>query len=207
MVLGCLRSNPLREHTKYLGRRMRLPLCPLTNSTREDRIFAALQMAIPKPKARECRLIAERVSAYRDSARDQAHIRRPGCTINASLKEDMRKRTEEAGEEVERFIGADPPLHREAWHRMKGWYQATVDCAPPPARVALEWITAERMDLYCHVPPLRENIPVSVEEIKWAVKQIQNHRSGGPLGMRAENLKGWLAGSGRRRRRRKRKQK
>ena len=30
LVLGCLRSSPLREHTKYLGRSMRLPLWPLT---------------------------------------------------------------------------------------------------------------------------------------------------------------------------------
>ena len=26
MVLGCLRSAPIREHTKYLGGRKRLPL-------------------------------------------------------------------------------------------------------------------------------------------------------------------------------------
>ena len=45
----------------------------------------------------------------------------------------------------------------------KGWYRSAVDCAPPPARVTLEWITAERMDLYHHVPPPGENIPVSVE--------------------------------------------
>ena len=61
------------------------------------------------------------------------------------------------------------------------------------------------MDLYRHVPPPGDNIPVSIEplpvedlvvtedEIKWAVKQLQNHRSRGPSGMRAEKLKGWLA--------------
>ena len=47
------------------------------------------------------------------------------------------------------------------------------------------------MDLYIYVPPLGENIPVSVEpflvddlvpteeEIKWAVTQLQNHSSRG----------------------------
>ena len=61
------------------------------------------------------------------------------------------------------MLGLDPPLHREAWHRMKGWYQSAVDRAPPPTRVTLERITAERVDLYNYVPPPGENIPVSVD--------------------------------------------
>ena len=73
---------------------------------------------------------------------------------------------EEAGEEIERLLGVDPPLHKEAWHRMKGWYKAAVKCAPPPARVTLKRITAEHVDLYSHVPPLGENIPVSVEPLQ-----------------------------------------
>ena len=63
----------------------------------------------------------------------------------------------------------------------------------------------ERVDLYSYVLPPGENIPISVEpflvddsvttevEIQWAVKRLQNHLSGGPLGMQAEHLKGWLA--------------
>ena len=31
------------------------------------------------------------------------------------------------------------------------------------------------------------------DEIELAVKRLRNNRSGGPLGMRAEHLKGWLA--------------
>ena len=106
---------------------------------------------------------------------------------------------------METLPGSDPPLHREAWHRLKGWYQAVVDRAPPPAWVTLERIMAERVDLYSYVPPTGANIPISVEpfpvdesvptedDIEWAVKRLQNHRSGGPSGMRAEHLKGWLA--------------
>ena len=49
------------------------------------------------------------------------------------------------------------------------------------------------------------NIPISVEpflvddlvptddEIGWAVKRLQTHRSRGPSGMRDEHLKGWIA--------------
>ena len=58
---------------------------------------------------------------------------------------------------------SDPPLHQEAWHRIKGWHKAAVDFAPPPAWVTLERTTAERVELYSYVPPPGKNIPISVE--------------------------------------------
>ena len=60
---------------------------------------------------------------------------------------------EEVGEEVERILGSNPRLHREAWHRIKGWYQAVFKRAPPPAQVTLERIAEERLDLYRYMPP------------------------------------------------------
>ena len=100
------------------------------------------------------------------------------------MKGDMRQPVEETGVEVEKLLGSDPPLHWEAWHRLKGRYQAAVNRAPPPARVTLELITVEWVELYSYVPPRGENTPVSVEpfpmdylvstedEIKWAVKRL-----------------------------------
>ena len=79
-------------------------------------------------------------------------------------------------------MGADPPLQREAWHRIKGWYQAAADHAPPPAQVTLKRIKAERVELYSYVSSLGKNIPISVQpfpvydlvpteyNIKWAFK-------------------------------------
>ena len=61
------------------------------------------------------------------------------------------------------LVGEDPPLIQEAWHRIQGWYKAAVDRAPPPDRVALEQITAERVALYSYVPPPGDNIPVVIE--------------------------------------------
>ena len=102
-------------------------------------------------------------------------------------------------------MGLDPPLHREAWNRIKGWYKAAVNRAPPPARVTPERITAERVELYSYVPPPGTNIPISVQpfpvddsvstedKIEWVVTRLCNHRSGGPSGMRSEHLKRWLA--------------
>ena len=83
--------------------------------------------------------------------------------IAASLKGDITWKVEEEGEEVDTLIGSDPPLHWEAWHRLKGLYRTAVDCDPPPARVTLEQITTERVDLYSYLPPPGANIPICVE--------------------------------------------
>ena len=64
---------------------------------------------------------------------------------------------------METLLGLDPPLRREAWHRIKGWYKAAVKHAPPPARVTLERITLERVELYSQVLPPGTNIPISVQ--------------------------------------------
>ena len=132
MFLGCLHSTSLREHARYLGGLKRLPLHPPTAPTREDGIFAALRRAVPNTLARDARnnawileatwrLVNERLSAHQDIAKDQALIRRLVLAIKARLQEYRRQRAEEAGAEVESLTGSDPPLHWEAWHRIKGW--------------------------------------------------------------------------------------
>ena len=67
--------------------------------------------------------------------------------MKKSLTEDRRRRADEAGAEVEALVKADPPPIQEAWYRIKGWYKAAVDQAPPPARDTLKRITAERVAL------------------------------------------------------------
>ena len=120
MVLGYVHSASLREHARYLGGSNRLPLRPSTEPTREDRIFAALQRAVPKPQAQEAwknswilattwRLVDKRVSALRYIAKYQTLIRRLGRAIKASLREDRKRRAEEAGAEVETLLGPYPP--------------------------------------------------------------------------------------------------
>ena len=44
-----------------------------------------------------------------------------------------------------------------------------------------------------------DSIPTE-DEIEWAAKRLQNHRSGGHSRMRAEHLKGWLAAAKRKER-------
>ena len=176
----------------------------------------ALHRAILKPLARDARknawileaswiLLDKRVSARRDPAKDQNLIWRLSRAIEASLSDNRRRQAEELGAEVEALLGSDPPLHREAWKRIKGWYQPAFDCALPSDQVYLERITAERVELYSYVPLPGTNIPIFVDplpvddsvpmenKIERVVKQICNHRSGGPSGMQGEHLKRWLA--------------
>ena len=141
----------------------------------------------------------ERVSALQDPAKDQALIWRLSCEITESLRGDRRRREEETGADMEALLRSDPPIHREEWNRIKGWYWAAIEPAPPPAWVTLEQITEERVELYSYVPPPGLNTPISVEpflvddsvptedKIEWAVKLLHNHRPGRPLGMRASN--------------------
>ena len=106
----------------------------------------------------------------------------------------MNSRVDTEGEEAETLLGADLPNPKEAWRRLKGWYKAAVNRAPPPSQATLERITAERVNLYSYVPSLRENIPVTVrpvklydsvpmeEKIEEAVKKLRRNRSGGGVG-------------------------
>ena len=91
-----------------------------------------------------------------------ARLRRLGRSIRSSLKGNMKRRVEGAGKDVEALLGGDQPNAKEAWRWMKWWYKAAVNRAPPPARATLERIMAERVELYRHVPPPGDNIPVTV---------------------------------------------
>ena len=79
-----------------------------------------------------------------------------------------------------------------------------MDHSLPPARVTLEQLTAERVELYHAVPPPGEKILTSVmpknihdsvpteEEVKWSVWRLRGHRSVGHSRMRAKHLPEWL---------------
>ena len=130
--------------------------------------------------------VDKRFFALQDPAKDQSLIGRLGHAISASLKGNKRQQAEEAGAgaEVETLLGLEPPLHREAWHRLKECYWSNFYCATPPNWFTLEQITAEQVDLYSYVPPPGANIPIYVEpfpvddlvptedKIEWAVKRL-----------------------------------
>ena len=136
-------------------------------------MFAALRRAIPKKNTQErrtnewiseetWRLVDKRVSARR-GARVKAGIWRLSREIAASLKVDRKRRADIAVEEVETLLGADPPNPKEACRRLKVWYKAGVNCAPPPARATLKRVTAEWVDIYSYAQSPGENIPVTIK--------------------------------------------
>ena len=108
-------------------------------------------------------LIDTRVSAHQETAWDQSLIRHFHRVINTILQADHQRRTKEVGGKIETILFTNLPLHKESWYWMKGWYKASVDCAPPPAQVTFERITVELVYLYLQVPPPGDNIPISVK--------------------------------------------
>ena len=94
---------------------------------------------------------------------DQKLIRSLICVINMRLEADRRRRTEEAGGEIEALLASDPPLHKEIWNQIKGCYKAAYDHMMPPAQVNLKRITAECVTLYRQVTPPGENILINIE--------------------------------------------
>ena len=112
--------------------------------------------------------------------------------------------TEGAGGVLEKLRGVNPPLYKEAWHRMNGWYKDLVNRTPPPAWITPKRIILERFNLYHHTHPQEENIPLCIglyqveesvpteDNIEWAVWRLRNNFSRVPSGMRAEHLKGCL---------------
>ena len=78
------------------------------------------------------KLVDERVTVRR-KPRARTKMWRLGRAIPACLMGDRRRRVAEAGKAVEALLGEDPPNAKEAWRRMKGWYQAAAKRGPSPA--------------------------------------------------------------------------
>ena len=59
--------------------------------------------------------------------------------INKILKADQCWRTEEEGVEIETLLDSDPPppLPKEAWRHMKGWYKSADNHGSPSAQITL----------------------------------------------------------------------
>ena len=88
--------------------------------------------------------------------------------IKAGLQEDRLRRAAEARSVVDSLLTFDSPLIREAWIReawisMRGWYNDALYRPPPPSRVAIATMMSERVDIYRHVPPPGQLIPVGLQ--------------------------------------------
>ena len=66
----------------------------------------------------------------------------------------------ESGMVVETLLAYNPPLIKEAWCRIKGWYKIATNSHSAPARVMIEQTTEERVSLYWWVPPPGDSISI-----------------------------------------------
>ena len=103
-------------------------------------------------------LINTRIEACQ--RKDQRSSRALGRAIKAVLQVYRRIWAAESGSAVESLLASDPPLIREAWIQMQGWYKDAIEHPPPPSIVSLAKMTGEREELYRHVPSPGEPIPV-----------------------------------------------
>ena len=167
--MGCLHGAAPDAHLCYLGRRTRFPIRPPTTPDKSYHIFAKIQWEIPRPLRQEihCQawispetwsLIGNRIESRQQ--KDQWSSWALGRSIKAGLQGGRRRQADELGSAVESLLTSDPSLILESWIRMRGWYKAAVDRPPPPDRVALDTMTAEREELYRNDPPPGEPIPV-----------------------------------------------
>ena len=108
-----------------------------------------------------------------DHRRESLHVKlyhkKPGPHLEAGPRDKRdpkggQARADRRDRQVGRAVaGSRPPPQKEERHRMKGWYPAAVDRAPPLNWNNLERIKLDQVDLYCHISTPEENIPVSVE--------------------------------------------
>ena len=83
------------------------------------------------------------------------HVRDLGRKIKAQTKGDNNQRAAEARAEVESLLASDhPPLVKEVWRRMRGWYKESINRPLPLAHVNITRMTMERISLYKWVPPI-----------------------------------------------------
>ena len=111
MVIRLLRGGTARAQGKYISGRRKIPMKPPRRPTREDELFGDIRRSVLKPQPREqhqnawisketWRLVDERVTMRRKS-RARTGLWKLGRDIQASMKEDRKRRVEEAETAIE----------------------------------------------------------------------------------------------------------
>ena len=172
MVVARYLIRPTPSHKRYLRGRKRLPLIPPTRGplTKADTLFQEVKANFPetpppKPHASKqwlsqatLTLIDTRCSLRRNPRHDRAEARRLTRAINASINEDRKRRTEEAGMAIMALLDEETALDKQAnakaaYQILKRWYKHIGDRPPKPSRQDLQTVTAEFADLYTAETP------------------------------------------------------
>ena len=119
-----------------------------------------------------------------------------------SLKDDRIAQTKQVGQSIEAELrGGDV---QEAFRLIKGWYRAATEVEARPCYQTMARKNEEWFALYARRTPLGEPLPINIaptpipdgvptdSEVREAVGELTNGRSGGASKMRAEHMKEWL---------------
>lgn len=124
--------------------------------------------------------------------------------VQSSLRRDRKKRAEEAGKMIETLLGSGD--YSGAWDVAKRWYQKITGRQPPPAREALNETSDTYEELYRQSHPPGDPLPTptgihinvrddppSENETIQHIRRLRNDKAPGASGLRAEDLKRWVA--------------
>ena len=84
--------------------------------------------------------------------KDQRSSRALACAIKLAFQGGRCRQAAKAGSAVESLLASYPPIIREAWIWMRGWYKEAIVHPQPQAIVVLATTTAEMEELYQNVP-------------------------------------------------------
>ena len=83
------------------------------------------------------------------------------------MKADWQQQVDTDGGNIGDLLTSDPPLHKESWHQMKGWYKVVNGRRSRLIGLTIVQIIAEQVALHHHIPPPWEKIPISVDTFPW----------------------------------------
>ena len=101
--------------------------------------------------------------------------------VRASIQKYRKHLLKTSWAEVEALLIPDPPLVKEAWIQMRGWYRDVEYCSPTPSRVTITHMTADILELYRRVTPPMRIIPVALDPFPIG-KSVSEEVGGGPGG-------------------------
>ena len=124
----------------------------------------------PKERRQEKRILEDlwrladtRVAACHDPQQDQCLLRKLGKQVREILKEDRQQEAAMIGMEVDTLLASSPHPGKAGVNPDAGMVlQCHGLTPPPPYRVIIERMKAERVYLYQRVPPTGRKIPVEL---------------------------------------------
>jgi hypothetical protein len=206
MLKAKLLRQPTKSHKNYLCGQKKFPLTlPMGPPPHADSLYADVKAAIhiskagpPPPSAHQwmsdatLQLIDTRAALRRTKSHDRTRARQLTRQINYSLKQDRKRRTEKATEEIGTLLEGDTPDLLGAFAILKRWYQHATAHQPKPSREDLLHVTNTFRTLYTAQPPTGPPIPIQVapfpiedglpteDEIGHAIRRLKNNKAPGP---------------------------